>query len=108
MFWELSCDRNYELIGATFESLNNDLLPSIESNPPIELTIQTKSTTTSSIKKFLSTKKIKNDYPIWVTHKDYKFGDQVKYEKKIYRCLAAHTSLPGWTPLVVVELWKPI
>jgi hypothetical protein len=104
MFWELSSDRNYELIGATFEALNNDRLPSLESNPPIEVISPTNSTIISK----LSTKRINSDYPIWETHKHYKFGDQVTYENKIYQCLVAHTSLPGWTPYAVGALWKPI
>ncbi len=105
MFWELSSDRNSELIGATFEQLNNDLKPSLESNPPIELIIQIESTTSSSSIKFLSTK---TDYLNWETYKDYKFGEQVIYENKIYRCLLPHKSLPGWTPFAVGVLWKSI
>jgi len=107
MFWELSSDRNFELIGATYEALNNDLKPSLESNPPIELIIQTESTTSSSIK-FSSTQKINNIDPDWETYKDYKFGDQVTYENKTYRCILQHTSLPGWTPFAVGVLWEPI
>ncbi len=94
MFWELSSDRNSELIGATFRALNNDLKPSSESIPSIN---QTKSSSPPT-----------SEYPIWETNKDYKFGDYVSYENQTYTCLVAHTSLPGWTPYAVPALWKDI
>jgi hypothetical protein len=110
MFWELSGDQNCDLIGATFDALNNGLRPASESKPPIEFIpsiVRTK-LFTPPITKFPSTKIITNEYHVWETYKDYKFGDQVAYESKIYKCIAAHTSLPGWTPYTVGALWRPI
>ncbi len=98
MFWELSSDRNAELISATYQRLNNNLKPSLESIPPIE---KMNSTTFNSISNH-------SEYPLWETNKDYKFGDYVSYENQTYTCLVPHKSLPDWTPFVVGILWKLI
>lgn len=105
MFWELSSDRNSELIDATYEVLNNDVRPSLDANPPIEITNQTVPMTT---RKTVSTKAKKDKYPVWIEFKDYKFGEYISYDSKIYRCIVTHQSLPGWTPFAVRSLWKPL
>ena len=43
-------------------------------------------------------------FPKW-TLKEYAFGDRVRYEDILYKCLQAHTSLSDWTPDVAVSLW---
>ena len=35
----------------------------------------------------------------------YKVGDLVTYTGKTWRCLQAHTSNTGWTPVAAVSLW---
>ncbi|WP_433413650.1 M4 family metallopeptidase [Microtetraspora malaysiensis] len=44
----------------------------------------------------------------WATWTSYKAGDVVTYNGVRYRCLQAHTSLPGWEPPNVPALWQPI
>ena len=43
-------------------------------------------------------------FPKW-TLKEYAFGDRVRYEDILYKCLQAHTSQSDWTPDVAVSLW---
>jgi len=104
MFWELSSDRNYELIGATFEVLRNGIAPSSESKPSIELISSTMQTTLNESSS--SEKEVNLGYPHWETHKNYQFGDQVIYENKTYKCIQPHASLPGWTPFAIHALWQ--
>lgn len=37
--------------------------------------------------------------------KAYAVNDLVSFSGQTYRCLQAHTSQPGWTPVVVPALW---
>jgi hypothetical protein len=108
MFWELSSDRNYELITSTYEVLNNEMKPSNESKPPKETSSSVVKTKPAASPKISLTKISNDDYPIWEINKDYKIGDQVMFEKKMYRCTLPHKSLPGWTPYVVGALWQAI
>lgn len=99
MFWELSSDRNAELISATSNILNNGLKPSSESQPPPTeaLPPPINQTETTSI----------NVPPtLWEENKEYQVGDRVSYEHRLYICLVTHRSLPGWTPYLVGALWK--
>ncbi|MFI7464349.1 M28 family peptidase [Nonomuraea sp. NPDC049646] len=41
----------------------------------------------------------------WTAYKSYTAGDVVTYQGVSYRCLQAHTSLPGWEPPNVPALW---
>lgn len=41
----------------------------------------------------------------WGTGKDYKAGDKVRYDAKLYKCLQAHTSQDDWIPGEAVSLW---
>ncbi len=108
MFWELSSDRNYELISSAYHSLNNRMPLSPESKPPNE-------TMSSPIKKksfdppkVSLTKPSNSSYPIWELNKAYQIGDQVTFEDKKYRCIQPHKSLPGWTPFNIPALWEAI
>jgi subtilisin len=38
----------------------------------------------------------------------YRIGDLVSYNGRVYRCIQAHTSLPGWDPASVPALWTPV
>jgi chitinase len=42
----------------------------------------------------------------WVAYHAYHVGDVVTYNGVSYRCLQAHTSLPGWEPPNVPALWQ--
>jgi hypothetical protein len=44
----------------------------------------------------------------WAYPVSYKIGDEVTYQGKTYRCIQAHTSQAGWTPLAVPALWQEI
>lgn len=78
MFWELSSDRDVELLSRTFHIFNNEI---DSKNLP---------------------------YSPWEAKKDYEIGDQVSYEHRLYICLAAHQSAPGWTPFLIGALWKRV
>ena len=97
MFWELSSDRDVELITTTFHTLNNEIKPSIESKPPVGILPTTDLLTPKNI-----------TYSPWEANKDYQIGDQVSYEHRLYTCLAAHQSAPGWTPFLIGALWKRV
>lgn len=44
----------------------------------------------------------------WAPYTDYKAGDLVSYKKATYRVLEAHTSLPGWQPPKVPQLFAKL
>lgn len=44
----------------------------------------------------------------WETGVSYQVGDTVTYNGQKYRCVIAHTSLPGWEPPNVPALWQPV
>ncbi|MBN2981413.1 glycosyl hydrolase family 18 protein [Cohnella algarum] len=44
----------------------------------------------------------------WAAGVFYGVGDEVTYNGVLYRCLQAHTSLPGWEPPGVPALWDPV
>ncbi|QTO46690.1 lytic polysaccharide monooxygenase [Burkholderia latens] len=47
--------------------------------------------------------------PAWETGVAYAVGDEVEYQRKAYRCLQAHTSHSGWTPVDTINvLWVEI
>ena len=102
MFWELSGDRNAELVTVAFDVLHNGLKPSLDSKP---VTVSKKSNSTSE---GLFIKRIFDDLSEWQENKQYKFGDHVIYGNRIYICIIGHTSLPGWTPYTVGALWKSV
>jgi len=45
--------------------------------------------------------------PDWEIGVSYSVGDLVTYNGRIYRCLQAHTSQPGWEPPNALSLWQP-
>lgn len=44
----------------------------------------------------------------WEPNTDYVVGDQVRYDGVDYRCVSAHTSLPGWQPSIAPVYWQPL
>lgn len=47
-------------------------------------------------------------YPEWVSGMDYSTGYKVQHGSKLWRCLQAHTSQPGWEPENTPALWEQI
>lgn len=109
MFWELSGDRNSELVGATYAALNNGQTPSPGTNPPTASTPTTPQTNPSSSTTSISTTQAPSgEIELWAVNTAYTVGTKVIFERKTYTCLQAHTSLPGWTPAAVPALWQMI
>ena len=48
---------------------------------------------------------VPNAYPEWAAGVAYKVGDRRRYDRKLYRCVQAHTSQAGWEPPSVPALW---
>jgi chitinase len=107
MFWELSGDRNSELVGATFAALNNGQTLAPGTNPSTLPTPTTSRTNApgSTVPGSTTHAPSGNASP-WIAHNVYSVGDRVTYEGKTYQCLQQHTSLPGWTPSAVAALWQ--
>ncbi len=42
----------------------------------------------------------------WTSGTAYVAGDQVIYDTVTYRCVRAHTAMPGWEPPYVPALWQ--
>lgn len=42
----------------------------------------------------------------WVSNTAYAVNTLVSYNGKVYKCIQAHTSLPGWEPTNVPALWQ--
>jgi chitinase len=118
MFWELSSDRNAELVDSTFQALNNGVVPTIKptqstvsttTGKPTQSTVSTatgKPTTIASTSVGPTTTQGPSDVHPWRENVSYNVGDRVTYEGKIYKCLQAHVSLSGWTPATVAALWE--
>lgn len=47
-------------------------------------------------------------YPAWHTGVDYRIGQVVRHEGKLYRCVQAHLSQADWTPDATASLWNTI
>ena len=116
MFWELSSDRNVELVGATFVALTNgQTLPPPVTNQSFAATSSTAQTipsgsTVRTTPPGSTASATTNQAPSgnalpWQTNIQYNVGDHVTYDNKTYRCIQAHRSLPGWAPAVVPALW---
>lgn len=84
-FWELSSDRQVELIGATFNALFKGSLPSI--------TLPTITT-------------IYNEILPWKVNTQYNKGQQVIYRGKIYSSIRKHLSNNKQKPDRSKSLWK--
>jgi chitinase len=86
-FWELSSDRQTELIGATFNALRKGVLLPTTNRP---------SSTSAPTDKI---------YP-WKANIQYKVGQRVTYQSKIYRCIKKHKSVSKKTPDLKDSLWN--
>jgi chitodextrinase len=86
-FWELSCDRQAELIDATFNTLSKDVLPSTTNRP-------------------LSTSSPTDKIQPWKAKVQYKVGQRVTYQCKTYRSIKKHKSERKKTPDSTDSLWQ--
>ncbi|CAF1395041.1 unnamed protein product [Rotaria sordida] len=110
-FWELSGDRQAELISATFNSLNNGVQPSLTTSASSTIiTDRSSSTNPSTTINLMTTSESSNqgNTSEWKPYHSYLVNDQVTYKGIRYRCRQAHTSLPDWMPPVVPALWLQI
>lgn len=103
-FWELSSDRQSELIGATYNALTSGGRPPTSppqstSNGPQPPSTSTSGTTKSSPQGNASE---------WKPYTAYSAGQTVTYQGITYSCRQAHTSLPDWLPPVVPALWLQV
>jgi chitinase len=86
-FWELSSDRQAQLISATFNALNKGILLPTTNRPSL----------TSP-----STDKI---HP-WKAKVQYKVCQRVTYQGKMYRSVKTHKSVPKKTPDLKGSFWQ--
>lgn len=49
-----------------------------------------------------------NLFPNWENARAYAKDDRVRYEGILYKCLQAHTSQAGWTPIAAPSLWAKV
>lgn len=114
MFWELSSDRNAELIGSTFNALTNGQTPAPGTNPttrPTSATGATGASTTpnpSTATVRTTTSGTGGSTQPWQPNVFYSTNTLVTYQGKTYRCLQSHTSLVGWEPAAVAALWQAV
>ena len=47
-------------------------------------------------------------FPVWAVGIAYEADQRIRYDKKLYRCVQAHTSQIGWEPPAVPALWTEV
>ena len=47
-------------------------------------------------------------FPIWQADVNYKVGDRIRYEGKLYKAIQEHTSQIGWEPIVAASLFAAL
>lgn len=47
-------------------------------------------------------------FPIWQANINYKVGDRIRYEGKLYKVIQEHTSQIGWQPIVAASLFAAL
>lgn len=47
-------------------------------------------------------------FPMWKAYGEYSVGDRVRYDGKLYRCLANHTAQADWIPTNAPSLWTEV
>lgn len=47
-------------------------------------------------------------FPIWQSNINYKVGDRVRYEGKLYKVIQEHTSQIGWEPIIAASLFTAL
>lgn len=51
---------------------------------------------------------VPNVFPAWKQEKEYKTGDRIQYQGKLYKVVTSHTSQEDWTPDAVPALYTVI
>ena len=51
---------------------------------------------------------VPNVFPAWKPEKEYKTGDRIQYQGKLYKVITSHTSQEDWTPDAVPALYTVI
>lgn len=47
-------------------------------------------------------------HPVWAPGTAYPAGHKVRFDGRLWRCIQAHTSQPGWEPEHAPSLWEQI
>lgn len=47
-------------------------------------------------------------FPAWAVDTQYAVDQRIRYGEKLYRCVQAHTSQPGWEPPATPALWTEV
>lgn len=51
---------------------------------------------------------VPNVFPSWKQEKEYKTGDRIQYQGKLYKVIISHTSQEDWTPDVAPSLFMQV
>lgn len=47
-------------------------------------------------------------FPYWIPGREYIIGERVQHNKKLYKCIQAHTSQEDWQPDITPALWVKV
>ena len=51
---------------------------------------------------------VPNVFPAWKPEKEYKTGDRIQYQGKLYKVITTHTSQEDWAPDVALSLFAQV
>ena len=51
---------------------------------------------------------VPNVFPSWKPEKEYKTGDRIQYQGKLYKVITSHTSQEDWIPDKTPALWVAV
>ena len=51
---------------------------------------------------------VPNVFPSWKPEKEYKTGDRIQYQGKLYKVITSHTSQEDWMPDITPALWVAV
>ncbi|CAF3365953.1 unnamed protein product [Rotaria socialis] len=105
-FWELSSDRQGELVSAAYNVFSNTAQKTVSRTTARFTTVTTTgsllSMTTTLTSSVIAKKNCKNMATLPYV---YSIADEVTHDGRQYSCRPAHTSLPGWKSNCVRALW---
>lgn len=47
-------------------------------------------------------------FPVWQVGVEYKVGDRIRYDGKLYKVIQGHNSQIGWEPITTASLFAPL
>ncbi|CAF2181411.1 unnamed protein product [Rotaria magnacalcarata] len=107
-FWELSSDRQGELVSTAYNVFSNTAETIVSSTTARSKTVTTTgsllSMTTTLISSVIAQKTVRT----WQSYYVYSMADEVTHDGRKYNCRQAHTSLLDWMPNCVPALWLQI